>query len=466
MEEMTKSPFDLFAANQQTYEEAVEKTAEESQSFQKVKHFRLDSNGTYTVRILPLAPTQDKDGNWVLDRKGYEYPIKTRVLSLDNPKSKSKKDKKIYVNVCQTKYAGLETDLIDTYLQVAESKYGDDEKLMEKIRGTSFDNGLKWNSQRMMYVIDLDKPSDGIQLLTLSYSQYKTLEDQKMEVWKELREGDLKTPCPISSIQAAYPVKIIRKQNGKKVEYSFTVNTVKRPQALTEDELKTLLATPRIPEAMYRYSRFHLEATIEFLKQYDAQMEMDVMSSKEIAEAIEKIKMELPADDKSHFSFDKKERKDGDNADGDDGEATIDTLWNRWEELKERGIGDKSDEGQELRDAIRDYIDSNELDVRVTRNKTNQDLLEAIEDALERAKDGSSDTEEPEEAEEQEPERDAEPEDEGDGHAEEPEENEEPEDEEEDERPMRGQHNEDTNEPAVEAPRERRAARPARRRVR
>ena len=36
-----------------------------------------------------------------------------------------------------------------------------------------------------------------------------------------------------------------------------------------------------------------MEATIEFLKQYDAKMEMDVMSSKEITEAIEKIKMEM-----------------------------------------------------------------------------------------------------------------------------------------------------------------------------
>lgn len=37
--------------------------------------------------------------------------------------------------------------------------------------------------------------------------------------------------------------------------------------------------------------------------------------------------------------------------------------------LNERGIGDKSEEGQDLRDAIREYIDANELNVRVTRGK-------------------------------------------------------------------------------------------------
>lgn len=56
MEEMIKNPYALFAENQETYEEAVKKSTDESQSFQRTKHFRMDSAGTYTVRILPLAP--------------------------------------------------------------------------------------------------------------------------------------------------------------------------------------------------------------------------------------------------------------------------------------------------------------------------------------------------------------------------------------------------------------------------
>jgi len=457
MEETRKNPFDLFAENQQTYQEALEKSAEESSSYQQTKYFRMDSDGTYTVRILPLAPVQQADGTWLLERKGYEYPIKTQVLRLTNPNSTSKKDKQFFVNVCQTKYAGLSVDLIDTYLKVAESKYGDDEKLMDKIKASGFEGGLKWNSQRMMYVVDMDKPSDGIQLLTLSYSQYKSLEEQKLEVWKELLEGDPKTPCPISSIQAAYPVKIIRKKNGKKTEYSFTVNTVKRPQSMTEDELNTLLGTPRIPEAAYRYSRFHLEATIEYLKQYDEQNEMDVMGSKEIADAIDKIKMELPADDKSHFSFDKKERKGNDDEEQDD-DDTIEGLWNRWEALKERGVGDKSDEGQELRDAIRNFIDDNELPVRVTRGKTNEDLLVAIDDALENTRGGDDDDAEPQdETPNERQSTDADEDNASDDDAD---------DDEEMSEHERGERKDDTDEPAAEAEHERRTPRPVRRRMR
>ena len=71
------------------------------------------------------------------------------MLKLDNPRPTGKKDKQFFVNICHSSYAGLTVDLIDTYLQVAENKYGSDEKLMKKIKGSGFDGGLKWNSQQI-----------------------------------------------------------------------------------------------------------------------------------------------------------------------------------------------------------------------------------------------------------------------------------------------------------------------------
>lgn len=457
MEEMIKSPLDLFVGVQETYEEALKKSTEESSSFAKTKHFRMDSVGTYSVRILPLAPTQQPDGTYALDRKGYEYPTKTQLLRLVNPAPKSKKDQNFFVTVTQAKYVGLSVDLIDTYLEVAQEKYGDDEKLIKKINGSGFEGGLKWNSQRAMYVIDNENKKEGIQLLTLSYSQYKDLEERKLDIWKKLCKKNLKTPCPISSIQGAYPVEITRKEENKKTSYSFSIDTLSDTIALTEDEVQALLDTPRLPEVLYRYSRFHLEATIEFLKQYDEKNEIDIMGSKKIAEAIEKIKMELPADDKSHFSFDKKERK-GEGDSEESGEVTLDSLWNRWEDLNDKGIGDKSEEGQNLRDDIRAFIDDNDLRVRVTRGKSNQECLEEIEDALEAAK-SAPQNEDEEEAPAEVPANDGDAEEaksENEGKSED-------DDDEAAETPARGEHNDDTNEPAVGS---RRTARPARRRPR
>lgn len=457
MEEMIKSPLDLFVGVQETYEEALKKSTEESSSFAKTKHFRMDSVGTYSVRILPLAPTQQPDGTYALDRKGYEYPTKTQLLRLVNPAPKSKKDQNFFVTVTQAKYVGLSVDLIDTYLEVAQEKYGGDEKLIKKINGSGFEGGLKWNSQRAMYVIDNENKKEGIQLLALSYSQYKDLEERKLDIWKKLCKKNPKTPCPISSIQGAYPVEITRKEENKKTSYSFSIDTLSDTIALTEDEVQALLDTPRLPEVLYRYSRFHLEATIKFLKQYDEKNEIDIMGSKKIAEAIEKIKMELPADDKSHFSFDKKERKGEDDSE-DSGEVTLDSLWNRWKDLNDKGIGDKSEEGQNLRDDIRAFIDDNDLRVRVTRGKSNQECLEEIEDALEAAK-SAPQNEDEEEAPAETPAND--------GDAEEAKSDNEGKSEDDDneaaETPARGEHNDDTNEPAVGS---RRTARPVRRRPR
>ena len=273
MEEMIKNPYALFAENQETYEEAVKKSTDESQSFQRTKHFRMDSAGTYTVRILPLAPAEQPDGSYKLERKGYEYPVKTQVLKLDNPRPTGKKDKQFFVNICHSSYAGLSVDLIDTYLQVAENKYGSDEKLMKKIKGSGFDGGLKWNSQRAMYILDLDNREEGIHLLILSYSQYKDLEDRKLAIWKKLLEKNPKCLCPISSLEDAFPVEITRKEENKKTTYTFNIDTISGAEPLSEEEVSSLLETQRIPAAIYRYSRFHMEATIEFLKQYDAKME-------------------------------------------------------------------------------------------------------------------------------------------------------------------------------------------------
>lgn len=457
MEEMIKSPLDLFVDVQETYEEALKKSTEESSSFAKTKYFRMDSVGTYSVRILPLAPTQQPDGTYALDRKGYEYPTKTQLLRLVNPAPKSKKDQNFFVTVTQAKYVGLSVDLIDTYLEVAQEKYGDDEKLIKKINGSGFEGGLKWSSQRAMYVIDNENKKEGIQLLTLSYSQYKDLEERKLDIWKKLCKKNPKTPCPISSIKGAYPVEITHKEENKKTSYSFSIDTLSDTIALTEDEVQALLDTPRLPEVLYRYSRFHLEATIEFLKQYDEKNEIDIMGSKKIAEAIEKIKMELPADDKSHFSFDKKERK-GEGDSEESGEITLDSLWNRWKDLNDKGIGDKSEEGQNLRDDIRAFIDDNDLRVRVTRGKSNQECLEEIEDALEAVK-SAPQNEDEDEAPAEVPAND------GDAEEAKPDNEDKPQndDDEAAEIPTRGEHNDDTNEPAVSS---RRTARPVRRRPR
>ena len=60
----------------------------------------------------------------------------------------------------------------------------------------------------------------------------------------------------------------------------------------------------------------------------------------------------------------------------------MDALFNRYDSLKEQGLGDKTEEGQELRAMIRTFIEQEKLSVRVTRSTTNGELLDMIEAAV------------------------------------------------------------------------------------
>lgn len=99
-----------------------------------------------------------------------------------------------------------------------------------------------------------------------------------------------------------------------------------------------------------------------------------------MAEAVETFRAEIPKEDTSSFSFDKRSKEARENADSN--ALTIESLCSRFEELKAQGLGDRTEEGQELRAAIRSFIEQEKLPVRVTRSATNDELLDMIEDAL------------------------------------------------------------------------------------
>ncbi len=76
-----------------------------------------------------------------------------------------------------------------------------------------------------------------------------------------------------------------------------------------------------------------------------------------------------------------------------------------YDELQEKGLNDKTEEGQELRGKIREFIEQEKLEIRMTRTTTNAMLLDMIEDVLQG---GSPQNEEPEAESAEEPEEEKE----------------------------------------------------------
>lgn len=371
---------EMFLASQESYEEAQTRALEENKSFAKTEFFRMDKLGTYRLRVLPIAPNRDGTS----DRRSYEYPVRQLLMELEKPITGNGKATSMYVTVPRTTDAGFSVDLIDTYrkLAVAEAQNRGDEKLAEKIGGGSFGGGLKFNYGHAMYVIDLNERAKGFQLLTLSHAQFKELDERKFKLWQKKLQKSPGFPCPISSVYNAYPVEIEKKKNGNKTEYSIEIDNESDNEALTSEELTKLMSATRIPEIIYRYSRYQYEATLEYLKQCDAKYGMSIMGDKDMQETIETLGSEIPKEDTSSFSFDKRTKDAKENASNAAG-LLLDDLFNRYDELQDKGLSDKTEEGQELRGLIRTFIEQEKLSVRITRSTSNKELLNLIEEALE-----------------------------------------------------------------------------------
>lgn len=368
---------DLFLGIQESYSEAQSRAIEENKSFVKTEFFRLDKLGVYRLRILPIAPSPGAE----VERKGYEYPVHQLLMEIEKP-STGTKVQNMYVSVPRATDAGFSVDIIDTYrkLAVACAKDMGDEKLADKIAGGSYGGGLKFNFGHAMYIYDLNERSKGIQLLTLSHSQFKDMDERKFKLWEKKLQKNPHYPCPISSVYNAYPVEIEKRKNGGKTEYLINIDNESDNDILSKEELTALVNAPRIPGIIYRYSRYHFEATLEYLKQCDVKYGMQILAEERMLSAIDKLREELPKEDTSSFSFDRRSKESKDNSESSS--LSLDSLFSRYDQLKLEGLGDKSEEGQELRAKIRTFIEQEKLPVRVTRATTNGELLDMIEDAV------------------------------------------------------------------------------------
>lgn len=368
---------DLFLGIQESYSEAQSRAIEENKSFVKTEFFRLDKLGVYRLRILPIAPSPGAE----VERKGYEYPVHQLLMEIEKP-STGTKVQNMYVSVPRATDAGFSVDIIDTYrkLAVACAKDMGDEKLADKIAGGSYGGGLKFNFGHAMYIYDLNERSKGIQLLTLSHSQFKDMDERKFKLWEKKLQKNPHYRCPISSVYNAYPVEIEKRKNGGKTEYLINIDNESDNDILSKEELTALVNAPRIPGIIYRYSRYHFEATLEYLKQCDVKYGMQILAEERMLSAIDKLREELPKEDTSSFSFDRRSKESKDNSESSS--LSLDSLFSRYDQLKLEGLGDKSEEGQELRAKIRTFIEQEKLPVRVTRATTNGELLDMIEDAV------------------------------------------------------------------------------------
>lgn len=404
MSELKKiSLLDVFGQVAETLAQAEEKNKKE-QGRSPIERFRISEDGTYTIRILPLAPevVKDDNGNIIevkpLDRTGFEYQVKQQFITIRLPKQPGKKERKINIPVIKSDdpYIGLSDDLISTYLRIAKELYADDTELIKKISGNSFGGGLKYNTQRAMYVLDMKDKSPKPLLWQCSFSLYHEIDSKRIRLWRECLEDDPNQGCPVSSITGAYPVSIIRDTANGKTSYVTEIG--RKKYDLDEEIMSALLDAPRIPEVIYRFTRYQLEAEKVFLEQYDELNDMDVTKEREFIDCYNRLIGELPKDDTSHFDLASANKDDN----ASDGEVTLDSLFKEYDAMADLDLSSSDERYKDFREKIRQFAEDNNIDVRLSRSMNNLEMLEAIEDAMDN--DAKATVKKEEKVEEKEPE--------------------------------------------------------------
>ncbi len=400
-EELKKTDFfELIRKSAQTRQEA-EIRAKEEAGRERIDRFKMPDEGEYLVRVLPLAPSVNLDGTPVLDengdlvypmgQKGCEFRLRSMVVEYKGTPDKKGKARSQYLPFVQATQEGVgySVDIMDEYVRIAKDMYADDEAVMNLLTGKESRERISWSRQRCLYVYDVtDGTPKGPMMWQPSDAQWKSISAERLSTWAKEEEKAKKKGLdpkdvhdPLCDFYEAWPLTITK--TGKKLEtkYSFKIDRGEDQMPLTSEQIDRLLELPRIPETIYHFSRYQLEAELAYLQQYDEKHDLEVCKDEEFLEAVEKLKGELPADDNSHFSFGGSGKSNGKESTA----ITLDSLNQAYDYIIDKNLGRDSDEYEALREDIRQFIEDNDLSdvVVVKHSKKIEDLLNELEEAME-----------------------------------------------------------------------------------
>ena len=354
-----------------TLDDVETQEAEEAKArggnFVKIPFYAMRTPKTYKVRMLPLKPVGDNI------QKGFSYPVHKMVVSLSRAGAKPKN-----VNITRPDYAGIDGD-IGRYFRNAVLRIADetkDKKLKEEVNHGM--TGVKYKSRELMYVIDADDRIDEkgepmIQLLELSYTQSTEVKSQVKTNWDDANKDGEVDQCPISRINKAYTLNIIKSGSGLDTKYSFTLSR-KNNDSLSEAELIKWVGLPTIPVHAYTYTRYQHEALLAFLKQWEDDHGLSITSETGFIELNEHVLSQIPATDTSHFAV-----NEGDSDNKEVGSVQLESLVEALDLIIENGLDEReSDEAGKLRSDIGVFIEENELITEISRDKSNKTLLDDV----------------------------------------------------------------------------------------
>ena len=369
------------------------------------EYLNLEDGKTIKIRIFPAHPGQE---GFYVKRKCYWMSFAGNDGELHRG-----------TVLDSIAHAGTKYDLVKEYIKFAKKRYGSDAAKMDALLGT----GPKSNSLNPQYswLCYADRVQDENELHAKIWEFKKMVRDQLNKLTFSEDEDDAIEVDPFTDVDEGVPVlvKYLKNPNKKKGENYYDVSFPKKqtPRPLTDAELEYFANLKPLSEVVPIYGMSDFERALEGLQNFDEENDFGLFDDDDWMEIVEKVKAQYDGtsddddDDQPKKKTVKKVAKKAEpEEDDDDSDDSEDADEDEDESEDEEDSEDDADEDDEFTDmdrtALKKYIKSESLDITVKKSMTDDDIREAIREAVNAKSedaDDKDDTDDEDDAEEEQP---------------------------------------------------------------
>ena len=392
---------------------------------QSNEYLNLEDGKTLKIRIFPAHPGIE---DFYLPKKCYWLTV---AGNDGEPRRTTVLDSKVH--------GGTKFDLVEEYVKWAKKKWAKDSDKLDALTGT----GQNQNSLNPSYtwLCYADRMTGDEQLRAKLWEFKKMVRDAMNKLAFSEDEDEAIEVDPFTDPDEGLPimVKYMKNPNKKKGENYYEVSFPKKVTArpLTDEEIEYFMTLKPLTEVLPKYGMRDFERALEGLQNFDEEHEMEMFEDDAWLEHVEEIKAQYdgdseeedddkPAKKKTSKKVSKKvveededEAEDADDSDDEEEEEEKpkkksskvapakkskkveeeedeeEEDEDETEEEDEEESDDAEDDGLDDMDRteLKKYIKENDLEVSVKKSMSDDDLREAIREAM----DGESDEEEEEE---------------------------------------------------------------------
>ena len=381
---------------------------------QSNEYLNLEDGKTLKIRIFPAHPGVE---DFYIPKKCYWLTVAGRDGDL---RRTTVLDSKVH--------GGTKWDLVEEYVKFAKKKWAKDSEKLDALTGTGQNqNSLNPSYTWLCYAAQVTADEE---LRAKLWEFKKMVRDAMNKLAFSEDEDEAIEVDPFTDPDEGLPilVKYMKNPNKKKGENYYEVSFPKKVSArpLTDEEIEYFMTLKPLTEVIQKYGMRDFEKALEGLQNFDEEHEMELFDDDDWLEHVEEIKAQYdgeleddkPSKKKTSKKVTKKVEEEDDNEGDDDSDdeeeeeekpKKVEEEEVEEEEEPEEADDEEEDDSDEAEDdglddmdrtELKKYIKDNGLEVSVKKSMSDDDLREAIREAM--SSEGGDESEEEDDEEEEE----------------------------------------------------------------